>query len=135
VLEDAVLKVLSGKAVFRGEASFKTWWFGVIRITALEDRRRHWRRDRALLRYEREVESNEAPEGGDRGDSESERLVQVLKTLSPRQREVMHLVFYQGLTIEEAGEVMGVSVGTARRHYERAKTALRARLNGLSEQQ
>ena len=34
VLQDAYLKVLDGRAVFRGEASFRTWFFGVVRRTA-----------------------------------------------------------------------------------------------------
>ena len=34
------------------------------------------------------------------------------------------------LTIEEASKVMGVSTGTGRVHYDRAKKALRTRLQG-----
>ena len=38
---------------------------------------------------------------------------------------MLHLVFYQDLTIADAAEILGVSVGSARTHYERGKAQLR----------
>jgi RNA polymerase sigma-70 factor (ECF subfamily) len=58
----------------------------------------------------------------------SARLLGVLATLPERQQQVLHLVFYQDLSLREAAEVLGVRVGTARVHYERGKKRLRALL-------
>ncbi|MBI4519341.1 MAG: RNA polymerase, partial [Gemmatimonadetes bacterium] len=41
--------------------------------------------------------------------------------------------FYQGLTIEEAAEVMRITIGTARTHYERGKQRLRQLLSSPQE--
>lgn len=127
VLQAAYLKVLQGRARYNGQAAFKTWLFAVIRITAVDERRRQWLRRFRLNNQEREPDV-QLPVGGDRLD-QSERLDafrKALVRLPTRQREALHLVFYQDLSLQEASEVMGVSLGSARTHYERGKRTLRA---------
>jgi len=126
LLHDVYAKVLSGRAVFRGQSEFKTWLFGVIRLTALEHRRWRWLRRTEPLVEEPPAAPASAPHV-DRATAQA--LARALAQLSDRQREVLHLVFYEGLTIEEASAVMGVTLGTARTHYERGKAGLLAILN------
>src|ERR1044071_10215759 len=40
VLQHVYLKIIEGKARFRGEASFKTWLFAVIRKAAVSEQRK-----------------------------------------------------------------------------------------------
>lgn len=129
VLQTTYVKVLSGRAVFAGRSSFRTWLFGVIRLTALELRRTGARE----FSLDGLAEPPASTPPTDVMLIEAEELAALrsaLAMLPDRQREVMHLVFQQELSIAEASGVMGVSVGSARVHYDRAKKRLRALLEG-----
>ncbi len=128
VLQSVYLKILQGKARYGGQAAFRTWLFSVIRKTAAEERRKNVLRRLGLLKYRQN--SMQTPQLDPEEElTERQRLLfgplqQALAALPRRQQEVLHLVFYQDLTIREAAEVMGVSLGSARVHYERGKTRM-----------
>ncbi len=129
VLQVAYLKILDGRARFGGRSSFRTWLFGVIRRTAAEHRRGRWLRSIVGPQWRDghpgpppspETRLNEAQSG--------HALRTALQGLPARQREVLHLVFYQEMTLDEAARVLGISLGSARTHYPRGKIALQRRL-------
>ncbi|MBK6456485.1 MAG: sigma-70 family RNA polymerase sigma factor [Gemmatimonadetes bacterium] len=127
VLHTAYCKVLDGKARFEGRSSFTTWFFGVVRRTAQEQARWRWLRVARLERWWQDASVDGKGEDEVEADADDRvaGLQAALPRLSPRQQEVLHLVFYQGLTIQESAEVLGLPVGTARTHYERGKARLR----------
>jgi RNA polymerase sigma-70 factor (ECF subfamily) len=136
-LQTAYLKALQGTASFHGESSLRTWFFAVIRRTAMEQGRRQWLRRRILDKWlARELSPQPASDPEVLAcESESCRmLLRALEELSARQREVLHLVFYQDLTVEQASSVLHLSVGTARTHFDRGKRQLRKALAQLEVQ-
>jgi RNA polymerase sigma-70 factor (ECF subfamily) len=129
VLQTVYLKIFEGKARYRGEASLKTWLFAVIRKTAIGEYRKR------LLRNLVFVGSSERPAKGralsdaptailEKSETQKQFRVALAK-LPARQREALHLVFYEDLSLREAADVMGISIGSARQHYERGKKHLR----------
>jgi DNA-directed RNA polymerase specialized sigma24 family protein len=50
VLQTVYLTVLDGRARYDGRSSFRTWLFGVIRLTAASERRKAWLRGLLLER-------------------------------------------------------------------------------------
>lgn len=133
VLQIAYLKVLSGRARFDGRARFKTWLFSVIRLTAAAERRTAWfHRLRVSEFFTLYAPNRSEPDGEQLAalHQMQTNLRRALRKLPPRQREVLQLVFYHDLSIQEAARVMGIGVGSARRHYERGKKQLQHRLGG-----
>ena len=134
VLHISYQKVLDGRARFSGHSTFKTWLFGVIRFTALDERRwsiRHWLRFSPLPDDDTlsPADNNNVTTGSASPFAENHHALRTaLATLPARQAEALRLVFYHELTLDEAAVVMKVSPGTARTHYERGKAALRTRL-------
>lgn len=128
VLQMVYLKILQGKAVYRGEAKLQTWLFAVIRNTAIaEHRKQLFRRSNSDASPGSAVDHE--PESELERSELQQRFQQALAQLPARQRETLHLVFYQDLSLSEAAKVMNVSVGSARRHYERGKKRLREALD------
>ena len=130
VLHTAYVQVLEkGQDSFSGKSSFKTWLFAVIRNTA---RKRRFQISRRIKKLQSLVMGNPSRQG----EAENryyrseirEQILVLLQQISRRQRQVLQLVFYHDLTLEEAAAVMNVSVGSARTHYERGKDRLRVEM-------
>lgn len=134
LLQSVYLKVLEGKARFDGRAAFKTWLFAVIRTTAKDERRRQWL---GRLRTDRYQESIGSTASGENLDEETYRseirasFRRALGELPRRQAEALQLAFYHDLSLSEVASVMGVSLGSARTHYERGKQRLRRLMKGV----
>jgi RNA polymerase sigma-70 factor, ECF subfamily len=128
ILQDVYLKILEGRARYDARSSLKTWLFSVIRRTAAEHRRASLLRRLRLGNDPPAIEPSAIVESADESVYRSELqmlFTRALRALPSRQREVMQLVFYHELSLQEASGVMGVSIGSARTHYDRGKKQLR----------
>jgi len=129
LMQQAYVELLSGSARFDNKSTLKTFVFSVVQNLARSRFRRISSRLRLVKRYHRES-INEAPRVVEPVDDSVWRAV---RALPARQRDIIELVFCRELTVEQAAVVMGVSTGTGRAHYDRAKKALRSRLQHWSE--
>ena len=126
VLQTVYLKILEGKAVFEGRSTFKTWLFSVIRYTALDLVRSN------RIRLMRRREYKQQP-GDDIAEAhEIEELKKKLADLPTRQRQVLELRFYHAMTLEEIAQVLEISIGSVRQHYDRGKKKMRLLLTDKS---
>jgi len=132
VLQTSYVKILQGKARFDDRAALRTWLFTVIRMTAYETIRRQATRRARMLDFAQKLlqqKAHDLPDVSLEQSDENQRVRTALQSLPTRQREVLHLVFFQELSIAGASEVMGIAIGSARKHYERGKAKLRLSLS------
>jgi len=126
-LQESYLRVLDGRARFGGKSTEKTWFFGIIKRVALElgrdQARQGWRLLTAVQATPEPTENDSGLEAAEQDES-SRALRDALKTMPQRQREVLHLVFYAELTLEQAAHTLGMGLGSARTHYHRGKSRL-----------
>lgn len=135
LVQQAYMELLTGKARFDNRSSLKTFVFSVVQNLA----RSRYRRIALRLRLVHGATRN-APQDSTAEDAaqsmepaENSRVWNAVQALPQRQRDIVELIFCRDMTIEAASRVMGVTTGTGRVHYDRAKKALRAKLGDHGE--
>lgn len=131
VFQEVFTRVYLHMHEFRGEASPKTW---IYRITAnlCHDRKSHWTARRVLflgedlLAARADVSSDPEDDALARVDA-AVLLHEVLK-LPVEYREVVLLVYYEEMTLQEVAQVLGLPPGTVRSRLFRARRRLKAAL-------
>ena len=108
VLQSVYLSILEGRARFDGRSSFKTWLFAVVRNMAARARRRQWLEERAPWRLLPGSAGEARTADPVVVEQRGARVRRALGTLPARQREVLDLVFFHEMTVEQAAEVMDV---------------------------
>ncbi len=124
VTQDVFLRLADGRARGRPRARFRTWLYKVTLNTARELRRRQGREAGLLAEDEAEQRSMPPPQNALLAD-----LERALGGLSERQREVVVLRFYEGLSTRETAQVMRCREGTVKSHLHRAFEFLRTYFN------
>lgn len=116
VVQVVFLKVLEGKAKLNDDRNAKSWLFSIIRFTAIDELRKSGKWSSIENEPEMVFEDTEIDE------TNYEALV---KRLPRMQQEVMLMVFYHDMTLEQTAEVLQLHIGTVRTHYERGKKRLK----------
>lgn len=124
VLQETMMAVWKSASNFKGHSKVLTWIFGITRNQA-----------HSILRKEskgqRLPETDPSSEAHDPTKSMHVDLCvqDALETLSPSHREVMHLVFYENLTVRETAELLGIPTGTVKSRMHHARLALAKELS------
>jgi RNA polymerase sigma-70 factor, ECF subfamily len=151
VVQEVFLKVFRNVAAFRGESSVKTWIYRIAVNEARNQRRwfsRH-RRQEVNLDVEEPADLYQSghrksyqsflPDPGRSPfevtlDHETSRLIEgALAEVNPKFRAALVLREIEGLSYEEIGDILEISLGTVKSRILRGRDALRKHLTGLLE--
>lgn len=126
---DIFLAVMDGAAGYRPSAGTPVSWLaGVARNVVADHFRRRVRESRANGRVSGRALLDEpsAERIAERIDGErlTRQLYRSLAGLPDNQRAVVELVAVDGLSLVEAAQALGISAGSARVRYHRARTRL-----------
>jgi RNA polymerase sigma-70 factor (ECF subfamily) len=105
-------------------------WLTRVTVNACRDRRRsgwwRWWRERGVVLDDGRLPAHgRSPEEELVGRETAERVWRAVRSLPARQREVFALRQLDGLSTEEAAELLGISTGSVKQHLFRAVHALR----------
>jgi RNA polymerase sigma-70 factor (ECF subfamily) len=124
VAQDAFVRVWTALPGFRGESTFATWLYRIVarrafdRAQVLKNRRARERPDEGL--------SEPAAPTRDEDTLRAAKLQELIAGLSPAQRVTVTLYYYEGRSVEEVANVLGMPENTVKTHLLRARAALRA---------
>jgi RNA polymerase sigma-70 factor (ECF subfamily) len=136
VLAETFLAAFSRRARYDGSrADARPWLYGIAIRQISRHRRAEQRARRALARVPAEIVA------ADFGDRSAERvtaqqlrprLAAVLSGLPRRDRELLLLIAWAGLSYEESAKALGVPVSTVRSRLHRIRAKTRQALGGAN---
>jgi RNA polymerase sigma factor (sigma-70 family) len=126
ILQEGFLKVFKSISQFRSEARLDTWMTRIMINTALN----HQRQKLYMLPM-LDVAEVHLPEKEEISLAEFHlsELVAMIQSLPDGCRIIFNLFAVEGYSHKEIGELLGVSEGTSKSQYNRAKTLLKAKLS------
>ena len=128
VVQDAFLKLWENPALWQPErnSKFTTWFYRVVVNLCLDLRKR--KRPDALDDETSVIDEREPADETMIRAQEQKALEKAIGALPERQRTALNLCFGEGLTNQEAAEVMGLNLKALQSLIMRAKATLKQRM-------
>jgi len=122
IVQDTLLRALRSEHLFHG-GDARAWLYTIL--TNLNRNRLRTLGRRPVLTP---IKDNDAATGGP--ESGSRDIARALESLAGDQRSALLLVVLEGLTYREVAEVQGVPIGTVMSRLARARSQIKAYLDG-----
>ncbi|MBO9702576.1 MAG: RNA polymerase sigma factor [Sporocytophaga sp.] len=130
VLQEAFVKIFHNIRNFKFEGSFEGWIRRIVVNTALD----HFKRNSTYYSHLNIDQINESETESEEinliSDSEPSELVLLVNKLPEGYRMVFNLYVFEDYSHREIAEMLGISEGTSRSQYSKAKNSLKKMITG-----
>jgi len=129
VLQEGFLKVFNNLDKYTGVGTFEGWMRRIM-VNLSIDRYRRLKHDLVLLGEQNDIENwggetdEETEDSGENDeiyDITPEQIIDAMQQLTPAYRTVFNLYVYEDYTHQDIAEALGISVGTSKSNYAKAK--------------
>jgi len=128
LVQECLLRAVANAERWRPGTNLRAWLFVILKNAFISERRQAARRSATMISVSAEDRVEASVPAGQESYMELIEVHTAYRELSAEHREVLMLVAAEGLSYEEAAEILEVPVGTIRSRLSRARTALRQQL-------
>jgi RNA polymerase sigma-70 factor (ECF subfamily) len=128
--QQTFLKVWSSLDRFAGRSKFSTWLYRIAYNTYIDWRRTDARGARNCPDpwWDECIDTNPGPSANVADRQTAQRLYEAVDQLDEDRRHVVHLHYYQGLSIRQTAEVLNVATSTVKYRLREVLRILRTRI-------
>lgn len=129
--QDAFITVFEKIKTFKHRGSFEGWMRRVFINTIFKN----YKKNKMLLFDERyELVDSNSPDIEVSSDIPLEKLLDFVQELSPQYRLIFNMYALDKYTHREISEITGISIGTSKSNYARARMVLQKKINNYRHQ-
>lgn len=127
--QETFLKVWSSLSSFRGRSRFSTWLHSIAHNTYIDWQRRYKSNEPRMDQWWREcVDEDPGPFTNIARRQMAERLYGAVDKLDDAKKHVVHLHYYQGLSLRETAKVLNISTSTVKYRLREALKVFRSKI-------
>jgi RNA polymerase sigma-70 factor (ECF subfamily) len=129
--QQTFLKVWSSLDAFAGRSRFSTWLYRIAYNTYIDWQRRNSRgiQSRADQWWQEWPDNNLGPFANVAERQLAQRIYEAVDQLDEDKKHVVHLHYYQGLSLRETAKVLGIATSTVKYRLREVLKILKTKIN------
>jgi RNA polymerase sigma-70 factor (ECF subfamily) len=130
-LQEALVSIWKNAHSFRGESQVSTWMYQIVSRSCIDVLRKEKIRSHASLNELDQFDDIAGTSSFENALVDGLAVHAALFEIDPAQREVIDLIDLQGMSVQEASDVLGIPVGTIKSRAARGRESLRQVLSKI----